>query len=196
MIIFTPKNQSDIYGSIHWIRENYLSEINRYVLATSSSTYSSEYKWGGPGALNDYSLKPGTSYSCWCSNNIPHSNFSIHFLQHQLFITHYTIHGRVTDFDLISSWILDGSNNNISWTNIDKKVDDKNLSQSVDNPGKYRYFRFTHIGKTSVYSKDHFGLCKIDLFGRLYDENIVNTIYISIDLSFFIIYLSNIIIIF
>ena len=179
-INFTPDNESDINGAIHWLRDRYFNEINRYVLATSSSTHNSDYKWGGPGALIDYSLIPGSPYSCWCSKDIDISNFSIHFLQHQLYITNYTIHGRLTDFDHISSWTVDGSNDNITWTKVDTKTDDQNLLKKgaihtfqVDHSGKYRYFRFIHTGKTTDYYKYFFGLCKIDLFGQLIDDGII-----------------------
>ena len=73
----------------------------------------------------------------------------------------------------------------MTWMKVDTKNNDTNLLNpgaihtfNVDNIGKFRYFRFTHTGKTTVYNANYFALCKIDFFGKLISGNPLNTNFI------------------
>ena len=178
MISIQPKNGTDIDGIIHEIYRRHTAEYKRYVTASSSSTFHEElYAWGDSLALINYTIKDTEAFNSWVSCNIPNSNFSIYFLQTQIHITHYAFRSRtVNDADMPKNWIVEGSNDNITWNFVDKKEDEQSLltpkaikTFSVEKEGIYRYFRFTQH-KTNSLGRDFFGINKIDFFGKTIEK--------------------------
>ena len=180
MIYIQPKNTADIDGIIHEIYRKHTAEYKRYVTTSSSSTYfQNDYPWGDSLALINYTIKDNEPYNSWVSNNVPYSNFSVYFLQTQIYITHYAFRSRtVNTNDMPKGWIVEGSNDNITWNYVDK-VENENglLTKStiktfpVSRPGVYRYFRFTQHQKNSL-QRDFFGLNKVDFFGQTIEEKV------------------------
>ena len=195
-----PSNDVDDNGIIHQIRMHHYYEFYRYVDATCSSTFNSDYyHWGTAKVLLNYDVSYSPGSNNWCSGNVKFSNFTIYFYQHQVYITHYSLRSRGVDTDnMPSTWRVDGSNDNITWKYIDDQFDSTFLLQAnqthnfqVKSPGKYRYFRFTQTDVNSR-QKNHFCMGKVDFFGITYDNtstclcNTLNNIHIKLFISIYI----------
>ena len=178
MFIKKPQNDSDIDGIIHELYRKHSAEYKRFITSTCSSTlYQNDYDWGDSLALINYTVKDNESYNSWVSNNDPNSNFSIYFLQTRIYITHYAFRSRTSNNnDMPKGWILEGSNDNLTWHFVDQKKDQDCLlirktikTFQVDKPSIFRYFRFTQ-NQLNSNDRYHFGLNKVDFFGKTIDS--------------------------
>lgn len=116
----------------------------------------------------------------WSSLNQPDQWIQFEFLNSSVTITYYTIktHPYPINSCHLKSWILEGSNDKISWAEIDEQdTDDLNIPDSVvtiqvskDDDEKFRYIRLrqcdvNHRGDNILALKN------IELFGILFASN-------------------------
>ena len=183
MISISPINDKDINGIIHEIYQQYEKEYQRYVTTSESSTFNERRLWSDASTLINYTKSDDDDYCSWTSHNVMNSNFSIYFLQFQIYITNYSFRSRTfNNNDMPRGWIVEGSNNNETWYYIDQKRDEDSLLQPkavktfhVDKEGIYRYFRFTQNQNNSR-NLQFFSLNQVDFFGYTIDDCQVSTL--------------------
>ena len=175
-----PLNERDDDGIIHEIRKTKYEEFYRYVDITSSSTtkerYGNDDFWGNERCLLNYEVDRTLNSNNWCSDNVSSSSFIISFYQEQSYITNYSMRSRGVNvpYDMPQTWLLEGSNNNITWNFIDEKRNvqyfaesDKVYTFPVEKSNLYRYFRFKQID-VNLNNRFYFCLGKVDLFGTTF----------------------------
>ncbi|OHT02999.1 hypothetical protein TRFO_29699 [Tritrichomonas foetus] len=113
------------------------------------------------------------------SKNEPNSSFCIVFHEpHQISLSSYTI--RTSNFDnpyYIRSWIVEGSNDQKTWKELDKHQNDlvlKTRLQIVNFPvhesepkGYFRFIRLRTTGLNS-HNSNEIDICNIELFGKYF----------------------------
>lgn len=181
---FLP-DETGLNGAVKYLRSHHEEDFNRFVFVTSSSLLNDTNGWADyAGVIVDYSLSNNITSNIFCSENQNKENISIHLFQNQLLITHYSLLTRnVLPNHYPRSWVLDASNDNITWFNIDEQNDcdelkgkDKHHTFPVSHPGKYRYFRFTNTdyvwNNNDEVKEYYFCLAKVEFFGNLIPSSI------------------------
>jgi hypothetical protein len=107
------------------------------------------------------------SDSSFVSENQPGQWICWDFVKSRIRPTHYTVRATVP-----KSWILEGSLDGASWTEIDRQTDNQDFnldtgSFSVANAGEFRFIRLTQAGKTAQHC-DTLGLKAVEFFGSLF----------------------------
>jgi hypothetical protein len=110
-----------------------------------------------------------TSDSYFCSTNEPGQWVCWDFREMRVRPTHYTIRT-----DCLKSWVVEGSLDGSSWTEIDRQTDNYDFNHSyiqtasfaVSKPAEFRFIRLTQIG-TNHFRNDQLGLAAVEFFGAL-----------------------------
>ena len=156
-------------GIFHYLIEKtgFNNIQNKITIKGSSSTY------GTPLTVIDYN-----SSSYWSSNNVPNNWWEVNFKKMKVKINGYFIQTGplgANGFFHLKNWVIEGSNDNNSWTEIDKKENNSDLnghnlahyfplSQLSDS---YQYIRLRSIGINHFLSNNTLMFSKFDLFGEI-----------------------------
>ena len=116
----------------------------------------------------------------WVSKNIENSSLTIAFKQHQITLASYSMKSRQDSksiFNCPYEWILEGSNDNISWYLIHhKKWSEEMICRNktghwdFNEMNMYSFLKFTQIGENYHYQdfeKFVFTIGTIEFFGTL-----------------------------
>ena len=174
---FLP-NGDDLIGIIHYLTIRYKNNAKNFVKTQNSSQQFDYVNWGSSDVLINYELYSSIGPSNWCSENDKDSFFILHFPKNSVKITNYTFVNRNHDKrNFPENWKVEGSNDGDDWEYIDHRIDYKELNDlgvmktfQVNNPGKYKYFKFTQNG-TNYSNQLYFTLGKVDIFGLLFGVN-------------------------
>ena len=98
----------------------------------------------------------------------------VHFLQHQLKLTNYTLKSHSGLGNFFMSWVLEGSNNGIDWIQLDSHENCNDLkgpslvhTYSCKDAPPMTFFRIQQTGETSSHA-NYLIIAKMELFGTLY----------------------------
>ena len=168
-------NGNDLQGVIHYLQVANKRIKDQIIKINSTPSEFETIKWGVIDAIIDYNKAIPNYLNNWCSQNIANSNFTIYFPRNKVQVTNYSILSRNIDlYSMLQTWKVEGSNNNETWSYIDHRINEKEITQlgvlktyAAKNIGTYKYFRFTQNG-TSTKQNNHFCLCKVDLFGVIF----------------------------
>ena len=118
-----------------------------------------------------------TSSTWRCIDTNPHW-ISFHLLKHRFSLSQYSL-WQFSGFDNIKmkSWLLEGSNDGSSWTQIDQQNEPTDICVSnskhsfVTSSGYFSFFRLTKIG-TSCSSGTDTRFYSLEFFGTLIENNL------------------------
>jgi hypothetical protein len=172
---FSPVDGSPLSGIISYLSRQCDGNVHTAGLVTitghncggDSSSYAA---WNAADLL-------GNSY--FWSNNEPNQWLNYDFGSRRVNLTHYTIwsHYNAGENDYyLRSWVIEGSNDGDSWTELDRREDD--LSLNVKHPaqmfqvqsesGDFRHLRLRQIGPNQFSSPSHaLVISGFELFGWL-----------------------------
>ena len=133
-------------------------------------------------ALTDGSLEKLFDYD-WtglvATANTKNSWYCIDMKKYKVGLTAYTLKSRPSDRNDPIEWIVEGSNDNSTWKELDNRKSDVLRPSNAVHTFElkktlyitpYKYIRFRQPGHNSGGS-DFFNLTNIELFGRLYEPN-------------------------
>ena len=197
--LLLPKSTNDLNnGLIHFFQRKH--QENLYHIEASSVLDNVTDQWGGPHVLLDYSLNEKDPTNEWCSQNYENSSFTIFFYEMKVRMTHYTFKSRTFNpADMPNGWVVEGSDNNKTWIEIDKQQTNELQNAGViktfeinNKKHAFKCFRFTQI-LPNTNTRNIFSLAKVDFYGEIFnsflsckDSNVLN---ISILLCFFLIFI-------
>lgn len=116
-----------------------------------------------------------TWQKCWTSANKPNSYVHIDFKDLQVCVSHYSIktYACGPGYSHLKSWVLEGSNNKTTWTELSQINDDEQLNgkskiatYECTRTGDFRHIRLRMTGP-SHYGDDYLILTNIEFFGDL-----------------------------
>ena len=151
-------------------------QIKKFVNVSASSVYQTR---GEPFVTIDPKINKSHFHTNWISDNEENSNITISFIKHQFAINSYTLQrrtGYADNFPL--EWVLEATNNPISWTLIHHKIRGDELNSTIpvhwscSKKDFYSKYRFTMIGDNDFTAEEYrhmFALGSIEFFGSLYE---------------------------
>lgn len=123
------------------------------------------------------------SESNYCSKDLSDSHICFDFKNRSVQLSNYAIKSRTkgssSDYTSLKSWVIEASNDNTNWIELDRRDNDKSLNGrgftktfTVKNPQAafYRFIRLRQTGKSWYGGDDksyHFGLTFIEFYGKL-----------------------------
>jgi hypothetical protein len=112
----------------------------------------------------------------WFSRSEPNSWIEFDFKDRRISPTHYTIKSGGESGCQLVNWSLDGSNDEISWTNLDRRSTKELVGKYIVKPyecksvrGSTQFFRFIRLTQTSEdSSSNHYLLlANLEFFGKV-----------------------------
>lgn len=162
----TKRNQSNI-------NDKGIIEISGNILK-----HKGEYKTASFSCLVNYSDSCDLIYD---SENVPNSYICFDFKDHMASVFGYSIKSsKNVNPSYLTSWVIEGSNDNYNWMLIDSHYDDKSLAEeykvctfTVQNMQLavllFRYVRIRMTGKSSA-NDNYLELRSIEFFGNYYHQ--------------------------
>lgn len=149
----------------------------KYIKFTSAVSCSSSSKLVG----NVENILIMSGNSAFQTKNLPNQWIKVFFKCGAVKVSSYQIRSYNYDANQhhhLKSWVLEGSNDDISWVQIDEHIDDDSLNgrlkvgtYHVNNNSVFRYIRLRQIGKTWA-NKDYLLLTGFELFGTVFTNEI------------------------
>jgi len=167
--IFVNDLFSGIFDRLSKIHSINLAESGEIVSVTASSVYDNNYA-----SYNPYNVLKN-DHSKWANKFDPNSWIRFDFKQRKVYLTSYSIN----DYGKIKSWKVEGSQDGLSYENIDNRInctafqnsnikfnDMSSQSNFPVNPTNkyYRYIRIISTGQ-SWYGNYDFSIIRVEFFG-------------------------------
>ena len=114
----------------------------------------------------------------WSSTNSPGQWINFEFTNNLIYLTDYSLKtpNSRKGWNHLKSWVIEGSLDGISWTEIDEQNDSKDLNGNnhiatfhCRHPTKAKFIRLRQIGKNH-HNSDDIQLTNIEFFGRILDS--------------------------
>jgi hypothetical protein len=165
---FLPSSYSPWNGIISYLTRKFGGNVHdsNVVAITASSNNGNFEKYAADLAVNN----------CFCSMNTPNSWICYDFKRRKIMATHYSIRSYFNGSrgnNHPKDWVVEGSNDGISWTEIDRREDNSDLNASnvtktfaITRSVEVRMIRLRQVGA------NHFGhhyllLSSLEIFGSL-----------------------------
>lgn len=150
-------------GIISYFTDKYGGNVSK---TKTIPIFASGTLWNSPNVVADFDT---TDF--WVSENSPDSWIAFDFNEHLINLTAYTI--RCDNTGSLRSWVIEGSNDNDQWDEIDRHDDSDDLSglystktYHVTTSLKFRYLRLRQTGP-DINNENYLTLCCIEFFGSL-----------------------------
>ena len=168
-------NESSPLDGVFKYFTNYLHDL---FLVEASTTQTER---GSISNIIDQTIISNSNQNTWLSEAIENSSFTITFLYFPFKLESYSIKSRGDwDYNYPAEWIIEGSNDNATWTLLHYHERNDELSQkrnhichwnaSNTDVGFFRHFKMTQLGrncKTEDYGYEYyFSMNKIEFFGE------------------------------
>jgi hypothetical protein len=158
------KEAKSLNGIISYLTKKYGGNVQEKGIVTITSKSIPKYPSCALKNVADL-----TSYSEFCSKKEPGQWVCWDFHEMRVRPTHYTIKA-----EWLKSWVVEGSLDGTSWTEIDRQTDNSDFrdwyqntaSFAVSNPAEFRFIRLTQADKNNRYN-DVLALRAVEFFGTL-----------------------------
>ena len=166
-------NQNEFKGIIHHLREKSNNQIENEINITASSILFDNESYH---PRNVVLFEDQNRF--FCSKNFENSWLCFDFKDNRVIPTHYTIRSNSCDENNSShpkTWVIEGSNDNLSWDEIDEEINcahlnGRNVSHTFEmnkqNSKEYKYIRMRLTGPNWYYC-NYLIIDSFEIYGRL-----------------------------
>lgn len=164
---YSGKNFS---GIINYLKSESQGNIENMIIFTASSMESDNYHPRNSILYDDSNL-----FDYFASRNLPNSWFCLDFKDHRVIMTDYTVGSTYNNYHP-KSWVIEGSNDNNTWNQIDlqsncpytngSKIVHTFSIQNKNNDA-FKYIRMRQTGPCWNGNNDYFRVNSFEIYGTL-----------------------------